>query len=127
MSAPLRGQIYRADIGLGPQPGLVVINHCNRALSDLLAVRITTTDRHTNLPTWLSRGTSDPLVGYVNTDDLQQLHRDELHDRLGSLSPMTLRAVNDATPRRPCPAMRSDRTAQRAGVIDLAAVRGADR
>jgi hypothetical protein len=31
-----------------------------------------------------------------NTDDLQQLHRDELHDLLGSLNPMTLRAVNDA-------------------------------
>jgi mRNA interferase MazF len=97
MSAPLRGQVYRADIGFGAKPWLVVSNnHRSRALSDLLAVRITTTDRRVNLPTWVPLGISDPLVGYINTDDLQQLHRDELRDLLGSLSPTTLRAVNDA-------------------------------
>lgn len=97
MTAPLRGQVYRADIGFGPKPWLVVSNnHRNRALSDLLAVRITSTNRRANLPTWVLLGISDPLVGYVNTDDLQQLHRDELGDLLGSLSPTTLRAVNDA-------------------------------
>jgi len=97
MSAPLRGQVYRADIGFGAKPWLVVSNnHRNRALSDLLAVRITTTDRHANLPTWVQLCTADPLVGYINTDDLQQLHRDELDVLLGSLTPATLRAVNDA-------------------------------
>ncbi len=97
MSAPLRGQVYRADIGFGAKPWLVVSNnHRNRALSDLLAVRITTTDRHANLPTWVQLGTADPLVGYINTDDLQQLHRHELDVLLGSLAPVTLRAVNDA-------------------------------
>jgi len=97
MSAPLRGQIYRADIGFGPKPWLVVSNnHRNRALSDLLAVRITTTDRHANLPTWVPLGAPDLLIGKINADDLQQLHHDELHDLLGSLSPATLRAVNDA-------------------------------
>ena len=54
MSGPLRGQVYRADIGFGAKPWLVVSNnHRNRALSDLLAVRITATDRHANLPTWV--------------------------------------------------------------------------
>jgi mRNA interferase MazF len=97
MSGPLRGQVYRADIGFGAKPWLVVSNnHRNRALSDLLAVRITATDRHANLPTWVQLGTADPLVGYINTDDLQQLHRDELDVLLGSLTPVTLRAVNDA-------------------------------
>lgn len=97
MSAPLRGQVYRADLGFGARPWLVVSNnHRNHALSDLLAVRITTTERHANLPTWVRLGTGDPLAGYVNTDDLQQLHRDELHDLLGALTPATLRAVNDA-------------------------------
>ncbi|MGH3940075.1 MAG: type II toxin-antitoxin system PemK/MazF family toxin [Pseudonocardiaceae bacterium] len=71
-------------------------NHRNRALSDLLAVRITTPDRYANLPTWIRLGTGDPLVGYINTDDLHQLHRDELQDLLGALTPATLRAVNDA-------------------------------
>ena len=97
MSAPLRGQVYSADLGFGAKPWLVVSNnHRNRALSDLLAVRITTTDRHANLPTWVCLGSGDPLVGYINTDDLQQLHRDELRELLGSLTPATLRAVNDA-------------------------------
>jgi mRNA interferase MazF len=97
VSAPLRGQVYRVDIGFGAKPWLVVSNnHRNRALSDLLAVRITTTDRPANLPTWVRLTADDPLVGYVNTDDLQQLHRDELRDCLGSLTPATLRAVNDA-------------------------------
>ena len=44
----------------------------------------------------MTLGTADPLVGYINTDDLQQLHRDELDVLLGSLTPVTLRAVNDA-------------------------------
>lgn len=70
-------------------------NHRNCALSDLLAVRITT-ERHVNQPTWVPLDTSDPLVVYVNTDDLQQLHRDELHDLLSSLSHTTRRAANDA-------------------------------
>lgn len=95
--APLRGQVYRADIGFGAKPWLVVSNdQRNRVLADLLAVRITTTDRHADLPTWVALGTDDPLVGFVNTDDLQQLHRDELAEHLGTLSPRSLAAVNRA-------------------------------
>ncbi|CAN5876747.1 hypothetical protein BH09ACT7_BH09ACT7_54460 [soil metagenome] len=44
---PARGQVYRADIGFGAKPWLVVSNNRrNTALSDLLAVRITTTTKH---------------------------------------------------------------------------------
>jgi mRNA interferase MazF len=97
VSAPLRGQVYRADIGFGPKPWLIVSNnHRNRALSDVLAVRITTTDKHANLPTWVMLTSADPLPGHVNADDLQQLHKDELRERLGCLSPQTLQAVNEA-------------------------------
>jgi mRNA interferase MazF len=97
VSGPLRGQVFRADIGFGPKPWLIVSNdHRNRALSDVLAVRITTTDRHAALPTWVALTNADPLVGYVNADDLQQLHKDELGEHLGSISPQTLLAVNNA-------------------------------
>jgi mRNA interferase MazF len=83
MSAPLRGQVYRANLGFGAKPWLVVSNNDrNRALSGLLAVRITTTERHADFPTWVRLDNGDPLVGYANTDDLQQLHCDELHDLL---------------------------------------------
>jgi mRNA interferase MazF len=71
MSTPLRGQVYRADIGFGAKPWLVVSNnHRNRALSDLLAVRIITTDRHANLPTWvqLQYKQLKRSTGYVSLD-----------------------------------------------------------
>ena len=50
---------------------MVSNNHRNRALADLLAVRIMTTDRHVNLPTWVPLGIGDPLFGCVNIDDLR--------------------------------------------------------
>lgn len=95
--APLRGQVYRVDIGFGAKPWLIVSNnHRNRVLSDVIAVRITTINKHVNLPTWVPLAPADPLVGAVNTDDLQQLHRDELDTLLGTLSPATIQAVNEA-------------------------------
>ena len=63
--------VYRADIGFGAKPWLVVSNnHRNRALSDLLAVRITTTDRYANLPTWvqLQYKQLKRSTGYVSLD-----------------------------------------------------------
>jgi mRNA interferase MazF len=94
---PLRGQIYRVDLGYGLKPWLVLSNNQrNRKLSSLLAARITTTDKHASLPTLVPLQQDDPLVGYVNTDDLQQLFRDELGQLLGSLAPVTLMRVNEA-------------------------------
>lgn len=94
---PIRGQVYRADLGYGPKPWLIVSNNRrNRLLSDVLAVRITTTDKHAGLPTWVKLGSADPFVGYVNADDIQQLGRDELGTLLGAVAPATILAVNDA-------------------------------
>src|SRR5918999_156723 len=94
---PVRGQVYRVDIGYGPKPWLIVSNNRrNRILSDVLAVRITTTHKHADLPTWVQLGAADPMVGYINADDLQQLDRDELGDLLGALAPTTLMKVNGA-------------------------------
>lgn len=94
-SAPVRGQIYRADIGFGAKPWLVVSNdRRNSALGDLLAVRITNTTKHARLPTWIPLAAADPLTGWIVCDDLQQLTRDELADRLGALSPATMGRVD---------------------------------
>ncbi|MEU7145482.1 type II toxin-antitoxin system PemK/MazF family toxin [Nocardia sp. NPDC046473] len=95
--APTRGQIYRADIGQGVKPWLIVSNNRrNRQLPYLLAVRITTTDKYASLPTMVPLTSDDPLVGYIVADDLQQLHRDELKAHLGAVSPTTIMAVNSA-------------------------------
>lgn len=94
---PVRGQVYRADIGFGPKPWLVVSNnHRNLALSSVIAVRLTTMSNRAELPTWVPLSSADPLAGYVNVDDLQQLERDELAELLGSVAPATILAVNDA-------------------------------
>jgi mRNA interferase MazF len=94
---PLRGQIYRVDIGYGAKPWLIVSNNRrNRILSDVLAVRVATANKHADLPTWVALEPGDPLVGHVNADDVQQLERDELGELLGALTPRTLMRVNEA-------------------------------
>lgn len=92
---PLRGQIYRADVGFGAKPWLVVSNNRrNAALGDLLAVRITTNNKRANLPTWIPLTTADPMTGWIVCDDLQQLTRDELTDYLGAASTQTVSRVD---------------------------------
>jgi mRNA interferase MazF len=96
MTAPLRGQVYRVDLGHGPKPWLVVSNDArNRNLDSVLAARITTTGKHAAVPTVVALTSSDPLVGHVLCDDLVQLYRDELVKRVGAVSPATIRAVAD--------------------------------
>jgi mRNA interferase MazF len=69
-------------------------NARNRVLSEVIAIRLTTTVR--DLPTWVELSTADPLVGYANADCIEQLGKDELGDYLGALSPVTMRRVNQA-------------------------------
>jgi mRNA interferase MazF len=95
VTAPLRGQVYRADLGYGVKPWLVVSNNPrNRATADVLAVRLTTTVRE--LPTWVQLGPTDPLTGYVNADNIETLGKNELSDYLGALSPESMMKVNQA-------------------------------
>jgi mRNA interferase MazF len=92
---PQRGQVYRCDLGYGLKPWLVVSNNArNRLLSDVIAIRLTTTARE--LPTWVKLSPADPLVGYANADCIEQLAKDELGDYLGALSRASMRAVNQA-------------------------------
>jgi len=87
--------MFRCDLGYGAMPWLVVSNNArNRLLSDVIAIRLTTTVRE--LPTWVKLSPADPLTGYVNADCIEQLGKDELGDYLGALSPATMRGVNRA-------------------------------
>lgn len=90
-----RGQVYSADLGYGRRPWLVVSNNGrNRVLSEVVAVRITTTSR--DLPTWVALDSGDPLVGHVNADCIEQIHRDELGALHGALTRSTMRKVDQA-------------------------------
>lgn len=97
LPAPLRGQVFRVDLGHGPKPWLVVSNNSrNRSLDTVIAVRITTTSKHAGVATVVALSAADPLVGYIVVDDLIQLYRDELTVPLGALSAATMRAVSTA-------------------------------
>lgn len=92
---PQRGQIYRCDLGYGLKPWLVVSNNSrNRLLSDVIAIRLTTTARQ--LPTWVKLASADALTGYANADCIEQLGKDELGEYLGALSPGSMRKINQA-------------------------------
>jgi mRNA interferase MazF len=92
---PQRGQVYRCDLGYGLKPWLVVSNNSrNRLLSDVIAIRLTTTSR--DLPTWARLSPADPLTGYANADCIEQLAKDELGEYLGALSRESMRNVNQA-------------------------------
>ncbi|MBO0855100.1 MAG: type II toxin-antitoxin system PemK/MazF family toxin [Nocardia sp.] len=94
-ATPQRGQVYRADLGYGLKPWLIVSNNArNRVTADVLAVRLTTTKR--DLPTWVPLGQADPLGGYVNTDNIETLGKDELGEYVGALTPTSVLAVNRA-------------------------------
>ncbi len=95
MTAALRGQIYRVDLGHGRKPWVVVSNNQrNRSLETMVAARITTTSKRLHLPTVIPLSASDPLVGSVLCDDLVQLYVDELDDLVGALTPTTMTAVS---------------------------------
>lgn len=97
MITPVRGQVYRADVGHGAKPWLVVSNNLrNRVLPTVIAVRVTTSDNHPDLPTRVPLTSADPLVGYIVADDFQQIHRTDLGPLLGTLAPRTILQVNTA-------------------------------
>lgn len=97
MTTPLRGQVYRVDLGHGPKPWVVVSNNArNRSLDTVLAARITTTLENQHIPTVIPLGPGEPVVGVVLVDDLEQLYRDELAQPLGALSPRTMQAISAA-------------------------------
>lgn len=90
--APLRGVVYRMDLGHGAKPWLVVSNNQrNQALDTVLVARVTTSVR--SMPTRIELSDGDPLVGQVLCDDIEQVYRDELGERLGALSPTTMERV----------------------------------
>ncbi|MFC7246365.1 type II toxin-antitoxin system PemK/MazF family toxin [Catellatospora aurea] len=98
MRAPVRGEVYFVDLGaeLGRKPFAVVSNNRrNRALTTVLAVRITTTNRNTHIETVVPLGTDcGELAGWALCDDVEKLWRDELPTPAGALGPYTMAAVN---------------------------------
>lgn len=90
---PARGRVYRADLGYGPKPFLIVSNNRrNNALDSALAVRLTTSQKP-ELSSIVPLGSADPLVGRVLCDDIVPIYREELREDLGALSRESMAAV----------------------------------
>src|SRR5215211_449742 len=95
MTPPMRGQVFRVNLGHGPKPWVVVSNNQrNRNLETVIAARIATTRKRAELPTIIELSSDDPLVGYVLCDDLVQLYRDELNRLDGALTVKTMLRVS---------------------------------
>jgi mRNA interferase MazF len=95
-SHPLRGQVFEVELpGIGRKLWLVVSNNQrNRALDDVLAVRLTTS-RKPAIPTVVELTPADgQFVGRILCDDIGPLYKDELGPPKGALSPATMRRVN---------------------------------
>lgn len=95
MTSLQRGRVYWAvlDQEIGRKPYLVVSNNRrNRNLPSVLAVRITTS-RKPDIPSVVTLGPGDPLVGSVLCDEVGPLWEDEVQADAGALSPGTMRAV----------------------------------
>lgn len=86
MSTMVRGRVYRADIGYGPKPFLVVSNNQrNRNLDSVLAIRLTTTVKPL-MPSIVVLGSGEVFSGRVLCDDIVALYPEDIRADLGALS-----------------------------------------
>lgn len=94
---PVRGRVYGAVVSedLGEKLYLVVSNNRrNRALRDVLVVRLTTSAKPA-MTTIVDMTPADrPLVGRALCDDVDTLYKDEITREIGAVSPATMRRVD---------------------------------
>ncbi len=88
--------MVRADIGLSEPKLFVVVsnNRRNRALEDVLAVRLTTSSKPP-IPSVVELPRDEPVHGRACCDDILPLYRDEILSVLGALSVRAMRAIDD--------------------------------
>ncbi len=98
MTGLIRGRVYGAVMAHvdGEKPYLVVSNNSrNNKLSNVLAVRITTSVKPPMKSVVELTGADAPLTGRVLCDDLIQLWPDEVSREWGAVSPATMSRVNE--------------------------------
>lgn len=95
MTWPLaRGQVVRAEIGLDDPKLFVVVsnNRRNRALPQVLGVRLTTTPKPA-IPSVIELGEPEAFVGRAVCDDIAEIYQDEVLAVVGALSPGAMRRI----------------------------------
>lgn len=93
----IRGRVYMADLESGePKPWIVVSNDSrNRALGSALAVRVTTTNKFTELPSVVALPAGECVSGWVRCDNLTTLYADEPTKALLGLSRPAMARIED--------------------------------
>ena len=93
--APLRGQLFFADLeGVGEKPVVVVSNNGrNNALPNVLVARITTVPKPF-LPSIVLLPDGEPLAGRVLCDELRTVAKTQLRRPAGELSRRAMGAVD---------------------------------
>lgn len=97
MTWPLsRGQVVQADLNLGEPKLFVVVsnNRRNAQLPQVLAVRMTTTDKP-NIPSIVELGHPEVFVGRAICDDIVEIYQNEVMSVRGAISPAGMRAIDD--------------------------------
>lgn len=95
MKVPARGRVYGVDLGHGEKPWLVISENArNRALDSVLAIRLTTTKLDHIASAVPLTGADRPLVGWIRTDDLEQVFVHEVGREWGAVSASTMRQVD---------------------------------
>lgn len=84
----------RAEIGLDEPELFVVVSNSrrNRALPQVLGVRLTTTPKPT-IPSVIELSHPEAFVGRAVCDDIAEIYQDEVMTVVGALSPGAMRRV----------------------------------
>lgn len=97
--AVTRGQIWWVDIGLDQNKRFVVVsnNVRNRALGDVVMVRLTTADKP-DIPSIVEFGAGEVSESrcFVVADDVWMIGKQWLRDRVGALTPAQMERVSQA-------------------------------
>jgi mRNA interferase MazF len=97
--AVTRGQIWWVDIGLDQHKRFVVVsnNARNRALGDVVMVRLTTADKP-DIPSIVEFGPGEISESrcFVVADDVWMIGKQWLRDRVGALTPSQMERVGQA-------------------------------
>lgn len=93
----VRGRVYLAKLGTAEAKYWLVVsnNHRNAALDNVLAVRITSTQKYENLPSVVQIPAGEALSGYVRCDTLTQVWPDEIIKDVCAFSSTTMNLVGE--------------------------------
>lgn len=93
-----RGRAYLANLSneAAAQPKIWVVvsnNGRNKGLENALAVRVTTTNKYTDLPSVVLLPDNEIVHGWVRCDDLTTIWEDEPIRELGGLTSAAMRVI----------------------------------